>query len=216
MFEAIDIYCERTSPDFWAEPVNALTNVAFFVAAFFAWKLARERGALNTQSGILIALLVAIGIGSTLFHTLAVGWASLADVIPIVMFQAVFLLVYSRSVIRLDWTRTIVLLVAFVMTARYFNGFGYQVLNGSLQYGAAIVFLGGLGVYHWFAHRAQRYALLAATGLFTVSLTLRSLDMDVCEAFPLGVHFLWHVFNAGVLYLALRGLLCNMGIGRPR
>ena len=36
MFEIVDLYCERTSPVFWAEPVNALTNLAFFLAAWFS------------------------------------------------------------------------------------------------------------------------------------------------------------------------------------
>ncbi len=31
---AVNSYCERTDPGFWSEPVNALTNAAFLVAAF--------------------------------------------------------------------------------------------------------------------------------------------------------------------------------------
>lgn len=30
---AIDHYCERTGPGLWAEPVNALTNLAFPLGA---------------------------------------------------------------------------------------------------------------------------------------------------------------------------------------
>lgn len=30
MNEFIDIYCERLGPGLWAEPLNALTNAAFF------------------------------------------------------------------------------------------------------------------------------------------------------------------------------------------
>jgi len=29
----IDNYCERIDPSFWSEPVNAMTNLAFIVAA---------------------------------------------------------------------------------------------------------------------------------------------------------------------------------------
>jgi hypothetical protein len=35
--QAVDIYCERLGPGLWAEPLNAVTNVAFFVAAWLAW-----------------------------------------------------------------------------------------------------------------------------------------------------------------------------------
>jgi len=31
----IDGYCERLDPSFWSEPVNAVTNAAFVIAAIF-------------------------------------------------------------------------------------------------------------------------------------------------------------------------------------
>ena len=30
--DPIDLYCERLGPSFWAERVNALTNIAFILA----------------------------------------------------------------------------------------------------------------------------------------------------------------------------------------
>ena len=82
----IDIYCERLEPGLWAEPVNAITNIAFFIAAFFALRLAKKENALNWRSGLLIALIFAMGVGSTLFHTFAVTWAMLSDVLPILFY----------------------------------------------------------------------------------------------------------------------------------
>jgi hypothetical protein len=41
----VDIYCERTDPSFWAEPVNALTNIAFLLAAALAFCAWRRDGA---------------------------------------------------------------------------------------------------------------------------------------------------------------------------
>ena len=35
MLDPIDAYCERTSAAYWAEPVNAVTNLAFLLAAHF-------------------------------------------------------------------------------------------------------------------------------------------------------------------------------------
>lgn len=42
------------------------------------------------------------------------------------------------------------------------------------------------------------------TALFAVSLTLRQLDGPLCQGWPLGTHFGWHLCNAAVLYLLLR------------
>lgn len=42
MNDFIDIYCERTAQGFWNEPLNALTNAAFLIAAYCAYRLARR------------------------------------------------------------------------------------------------------------------------------------------------------------------------------
>ncbi len=58
----IDLYCERTGPGLWAEPFNALTNLSFFVAAWFAWRLIAGPDRRSSQTSLVI-LIVAIGRG---------------------------------------------------------------------------------------------------------------------------------------------------------
>lgn len=87
----IDIYCERTAPGFWDEPLNAATNAAFLLAAFCAFRLARRERALRWEIAALLLLLCAIALGSFAFHTLATPAAQMADVLPILLFQIVFI-----------------------------------------------------------------------------------------------------------------------------
>ena len=37
-FEAVDGYCERVDAAFWSEPINAVTNAAFLIAAIWVWR----------------------------------------------------------------------------------------------------------------------------------------------------------------------------------
>ena len=92
-FRAVDGYCERVGPDYWSEPVNAVTNAAFLLAAAFMWP--RVRGL--PLGRLLCAILAAIGIGSWLFHTHAQAWAGLADVLPILLFILVYIFAASRD-----------------------------------------------------------------------------------------------------------------------
>jgi len=39
----IDAYCERLGPGFWNEPLNALTNLAFWLSAWLVWRGWRAR-----------------------------------------------------------------------------------------------------------------------------------------------------------------------------
>lgn len=210
MNDYIDIYCERVEPGLFAEPLNAISNLAFFVAAFFAFMLAARRNVLGLQSGLLVFLLICIGTGSTLFHTLATGWAEMADVIPILLFQIAFIIIYSRNVIKLSWMRTLILLLVFGGLIRFFAGLPNEWFNGSLGYAPALIFLSGFGLYHWAYKKQESFTLMLSALIFILSLIIRSMDMAICDVLPIGVHYFWHILNAIVLYLALRGLIMNV------
>ncbi len=197
----IDIYCERTGPTFWAEPVNALTNLAFFVAAWALWRLARREGALDAGTWALIAIVAAIGAGSFAFHTLANRPAMLADVIPILIYQLVWLFLYLRRVVGWGPMTALMPVGGYLALSMLMSA---APLGGSAMYLPALVVVLGIGAFHARAPRPGRYDLLAAGVVLAVSLTFRTIDGTVCPAFPLGTHFLWHLLNGVVLYLAAR------------
>ncbi len=92
-FAPVDLYCERLGVGFWAEPLNALSNISFIVAALWSAQEARKRAVTQWAVWLLIALAFAIGVGSFLFHTFANTWSGFADTIPIWTFVATYVLV---------------------------------------------------------------------------------------------------------------------------
>jgi hypothetical protein len=198
----LDLYCERLGPGLLAEPLNAITNGAFLVAAWRLASLARgDRGVLA-----LAVLALAIGVGSSLFHTFATGWALAADVLPILLFQLLFLLLYLRRRAGLALAPAAGLCLAFLLACLAGRGFP-GVLNGSLAYAPTLAVLALLAWHQ--LRREQSTLLLAATGLFSLSLLLRSVDNALCPLFPIGTHLFWHLFNAEVLVLSGRALLAS-------
>ena len=81
--QPIDIYCERLDIGIWAEPINAVTNAAFILAAIFMWLRCKNL----VEGRVLSFLLCLIGCGSFLFHTFGQTWAAILDVasIPILL-----------------------------------------------------------------------------------------------------------------------------------
>lgn len=213
MSSSIDIYCERLDPTFLAEPWNAVSNAGFLVAAFLAYDLAmrayRVPANIPRDQTILCALMAVIGVGSFLFHTFATSIAQLADVIPIAVYQLTFLALYARRIMRLTRFRVFMLLLGFVVAGQSFSALPHDLLNGSLMYGPAFLFLCAFAVYHRVTRKHEPYILLAAVLLFAVSLIFRSVDMMVCDALPVGVHYMWHLLNAVVLYLTTRAYIQN-------
>ena len=92
-FEAVGGYCERVDAAFWSEPINAVTNAAFLIAAIWAWR----RPDLPMMGRVLTVILALIGIGSFLFHIFTQTWAGLADVLPILTFILVYIYVATRD-----------------------------------------------------------------------------------------------------------------------
>ena len=208
--QQIDIYCERMGPQFWAEPVNAITNGAFLIAAALVFTVLRRDGRLEAGTGLLLALLTAIGIGSFLFHTVATRWAALADVLPIMLFILAYLALTMRRGFRLNWWWAGGITLAFLPASFAVSSLVGQLaggtLGGSSGYVPALLALLIAGGWLWARGVRDGQWLLAAAAVFVASITLRTLDQPLCQATPFGTHFLWHVLNAGVLGLLIWAL----------
>ncbi|WP_062208850.1 ceramidase domain-containing protein [Aureimonas sp. AU12] len=209
-FAPIDAYCERTSGAFWAEPVNALSNVAFLVAAALAFRLWRRRAKIeggDRATLALIALVAVIGIGSFLFHTFADQWSVLADVIPIAIFIYGYFALALRRFVELGRGASALGTLAFALGGQALAPLAEPWMGSSAAYIPALAALFGLGTLLTARGHPAARALLGAGGVFAVSLTLRTLDSPLCAAVPLGLHFLWHVLNATVLGILLVGAI---------
>jgi hypothetical protein len=204
----IDLYCERTDPTFWSEPVNALTNLAFLIAAAAALRQWRRAGSRDIGALLLIIVTAAIGLGSFAFHTLATRGAVLLDVIPIALFIYGYLLLALRRFLGLAWLPALAWLIGFIIIATAVPRLlPPDFLNGSGGYLPALIALFVVGVLAYRRDEKAGRALLTAGGILAVSIVFRSIDLSVCPKFPLGTHFIWHVLNALVLYLLLRAAI---------
>ncbi len=203
----IDAYCERTDASFWSEPINAVTNVAFLIAALIGWRAARRSGQADGAMLLLVMLTACIGIGSFLFHTVATRWAALADVLPIILFIASYLVLAMQRFFGLGWWLALIIAVGLVLAIMTVSiAIPPEVKNavgGSTGYVPALGFLAVCGGLLAARDHAAGRALLLASGLFVLSLTFRSLDTLVCDSVPLGTHFLWHLLNGAVLAILL-------------
>jgi hypothetical protein len=215
----IDNYCERMGPGFWAEPWNAVTNAFFIIAAIAGYAYAARQERLDWPLVVLITITVAVGAGSFLFHTFATVWAVIADVVPIQLFILFYFALAMRRFAGMPWWGAALATVAFVA----FSAVGGSVLadlagerlNGSEGYLPPLAALLAVGGALFIAGRTGAGgALMVAGVLFAVSLSFRTVDMAVCDAFPVGTHFLWHTLN-GVLLGFLIVAMARYG-ERPR
>ena len=207
MCKAVDIYCERTTDALWAEPLNAISNVAFLIAALAIWRLraAHPNASSDTWVRALSAIIFVVGLGSFAFHTIATRWAEWADVIPILVFMLAYCWLFLTLYFGWHWaakSATVALFfgATFMLEAENFD----WLLWGGAMYVPSIALLLGLGGFVRRSHPAAGRAFFIATAVFLVSFAARTLDMPVCPSLPIGTHYFWHICNATVLYLLVR------------
>jgi hypothetical protein len=203
--QAVDRYCERTNAAFDAEPINALTNVGFLVAAWAAWRLQRRHRDHAPLISALIVNIAVIGLGSFAFHTLATPGAALLDVVPIVVFMLLYLWTIMTVFFRWSMAARILSMVAYLAFTAFLDlGDLLPFLRGGSKYLPAILVMIGIAGALLRSHAAAGRAFAAALTVFVVSFAMRSLDMPLCAGWPVGTHFLWHLLNALLLYLLVR------------
>jgi len=203
-FNPVDIYCERLDASFWAEPINAISNLSFIVAGFFLW---RQK---SSRSTLIALLIILVGLGSFSFHTYANRLTGLLDVLAIALYLLTFAFLipkqWSKSSIWIQLGSVLLLLISIVLAQLLISQFRPALpwLPPGMYLGAWLALI----IYAWVTRysntSAARFLWLAVI-VFPLSLLSRQLDMPLCD-FIGGAHWAWHLFNGLTLYLSSYGL----------
>lgn len=192
---SVDAYCERLGPGLWAEPLNAITNLAFLVAALL---LFRRQAPPSLRA--LPVLLACVGLASLSFHTFATPLTGALDSAFIAVFVLYYVVVFAHRYRQVRWSLAWIAAPVFIVFAIVV---GLLIRVGPGIYLPALIALGILAPlagrdWRWFA---------GAAAVFAVSLTLRTLDDPLCGQVPIGTHFLWHILNAVTLWLVSEAII---------
>ncbi len=203
------IYCETPSivTGFPAEPTNTISNIAV-VLGLLAFVHVARKAPRSWDLYLLSFFLLAVGIGSTLWHGLRQPWALTLDFVPGLLFFLALALLWARRVY--SWLGAGAFFVAFfaaVFAAMYF---GVRLLHVPFFVPLAPVVITFSTVLIVKTARLSREAAWMAAGsvaLALVALTFRSIDLKTCDVIPFGTHFLWHICLASAAYVGVWTLM---------
>ena len=214
--QSIDIYCERLDVGIWAEPINAVTNFAFILAAIIMWIRCKNL----VEGRVLAFLLFSIGCGSFLFHTFAQTWAAILDVTPILIFILTYIYAANRRFLvwskRMSITGVILFLPYQFLVVSILSSI--QFLGSSAQYvPVAILIFFYSALLHKSKTNLSRELFVGAT-MLSLSMFARTIDEPLCLIVSLGTHFIWHILNAIMLAWMIeilrRHMLAGYSVGR--
>ncbi|NSX53198.1 ceramidase domain-containing protein [Parasulfitobacter algicola] len=194
-----DAYCERADLTFWSEPINAVTNIAFLIAAAIVWY--RLAGLRLPIARALAVMLTCCGVGSFLFHTFATAWASTLDVLPILAFILIYIFAANRHYWNLGLWPAIGVTVLFIpyaaATVPLFNMIPWIAPSAGYAPVPLLILIYAFLLRQRMPQTAR--GLTVGAGILIMSLTFRTLDDPICSVFPVGTHFMWHILNATML-----------------
>lgn len=200
------IYAETTDlSSFIVEPWNSITSLAIVAPAIY-WAI-KLRGHDFKNYGFMwycIPLLILGGLGSTLFHGLRNSEFFLyLDVLPTAILT-LSVAIYFWIKILPKWGYTFVIFVpSFILRYMLFDWFSdHTAANIAYFITGTLIFLPILIYLHRINYFSARWILLSIF-MLVVSLFFREIDTRGWFQFPMGTHFLWHIFSGiGAYYLA--------------
>ena len=202
-----DIYCERTGPEFWSEPVNAFTNISFILSSVFLsiYLLRKKPCSGDLVNWVFIILIFLIGLGSWSFHTLANLFSLLSDVIPIGVFIILYTWFAFQRLLFINWYFPYIAVLGVLIASALLS---FVPLYGSQSYLGALVFLFVFGIYcKKFKNLKFSTNLIFASFILLISILFRTIDMHICGYFFLGSHFIWHILNSILLFIVTKVMI---------
>lgn len=208
---SVDLYCERFGPELFAEPLNALSNLAFVAAGLWLMgalqRLFPAPRQVPPPLEVLAGLVIIIGICSAAFHVFATRWAQALDEGSIALFISFFVVCFAHYVMDVRWGLAWIAAPAFWAFGTIVRApFDAGDFNGSVTYFPALVGIALMGAGLALQRRPGAAWFGLATLLFVASITLRSVDLAWCSRWIWGTHWAWHLLNGGVLAMVTLGL----------
>lgn len=201
------IYCETPAligSTFPVEPWNAYSSLVIVFFGIASLILVARRNSHAYELYALCALLIFNGIGSFLWHGLRARWALGLDVFPALIFLLFMMFLWSRRIFSL-W-QSIAVLVSFFAILLVQRELGLHLSRIGIWVGLApAVVLVALWLIIATAHQSKIGAICGGLSLLfaLVGLGFRTIDRAVCADFPIGTHFLWHIFLSFAAFLGV-------------
>ncbi len=209
-WQYVDFFCERTRAGFFDEPLNLISNLPLIWVAFVIQRNIKEAKITDKTISFLRILVYVIILGSFAFHSTAMQWGRFLDLVPIALFYLIHAYVVARRILRLSRWSIFLQVLTFCLVAVLYRR--YIEPDGNLLYPpfSGAIALSVIHAVLCFRKGVPCAYMIAVLGLLAcLGFLLMKLDIALCDLIPIGLHWLWHIVAAVILYFAFLFIIKN-------
>ena len=187
-------YCETAAGSI-AEPFNALSCLAYWVAAIAIWNQRDNESSDFHQ--VAAVILFVLGVSGMVWHGTLDRLAFGFDIVAIYMMMALVVTMLCNNILRWPLWASMIAVVALIFLSAWLRDSAIPFLPQ--QGGAflpALLFLAIVALLIQSKYEQATVYLLAGAYSLFFGLAFRSVDLYWCLELPIGTHFLWHIFVA--------------------
>ena len=198
-------YCERSSLDFFSEPLNSLTNFFFILVSIILLYQYPKR---NKYIALIIFF---IGVSSFLFHTIPISLFGLLDIFFIMTFIVFYICFLMKLFFNYSLISSIIYAHIFLIICYIFGKILDDTILGTTAFYIPIVLI--IYLFYFLSKKRQNLLnsnLIQISALvFSLSTLFRFLDLYLCSNISIGTHFIWHILNSLTLFLLAKFYYLN-------
>lgn len=198
------VYAETNLGNFVAEPWNAVSSLAFLIPAIYWLFRLKKKYFQYKFLTFCIPLLMAGGLGSTLFHAFrASKYLLMLDYLPIFILTAAVSIYLWKKVV-LKWSYLFIFAIPVIAIKLLLSDFfsPHEAMNISYFITGTLIFLPAL-ILLFKTKLSGLKKFLLSLFCFSLSLLFRKVDSISIIYLPMGTHWLWHILGAaGSFYLS--------------
>lgn len=198
------MYAETNPEQFIVEPWNAVSSLLLILPAIFWAIQLKNRYREYPFITFCMPLLFLGGLGSALFHGFRVHPFFLyMDVLPTAILTLALGIYFWTQATGRWWIGVGIIILSIIVRMWAFSAFVPHTASNISYAITGLVMFFPLGYILFKTNFQKSTTIVLVVCCFALSLLFRETDAWEKQIFPMGTHFLWHIFSAiGAFYLA--------------
>ncbi len=193
--------CELFKSGMQNQPINLITNLAFFIAGWKIYGLLKKHKIINKDFWLLFYGVILVGLGSAIRHYHSSILTLIIDGLPMLGLICLSVYLFAKYLFKLNRLKSLLAVFGYILLMALILITLNKTIRPALVFSLSsqLICLPLVLISHK-RRRETSGLLITATVFFLLAAVAFIIDLNYCQKLLFGIHWLWHIFNGLALY----------------